>query len=254
MGRSGGGPVAGPACAGPGAGLLGQESVQVPVLSGGRGPAERITLTPLGDEPVPCSAPDRPWPGQLPEPSPAVLLDDPVELLDARGDPVRVNARGLFNTEPARLDGAGYRGAGLVDRPVAGGRTMVGGGRTPWTHRPGAGVGFRRCAVAVLPAAPVVPGGGLRVSQSAGEGSHPFDETLEERRHVHLHADPGVGWPAPSPAPVGDRHPRSAFRSTPRPPPRRGSGSGRGPGRRPRPAGHAGGPGSPSPWPAWNSK
>ena len=91
-------------------GLLGQESVQVPVLSGGRGPAERITLTPLGDEPVPRSAPDRPWPGQLPEPSPAVLLDDPVELLDARGDPVRVNARGLFSTEPDRIDGAGYRG------------------------------------------------------------------------------------------------------------------------------------------------
>ena len=80
------------------------------MLSGGRGPAERITLTPLGDEPVPRSAPDRPWPGQLPEPSPAVLLDDPVELLDARGDPVRVNARGLFSAEPARLDGAGYRG------------------------------------------------------------------------------------------------------------------------------------------------
>src|SRR3954468_21240711 len=33
-------------------GLLGPESVQVPVLSGGRGPAERITFTPLGDEPV----------------------------------------------------------------------------------------------------------------------------------------------------------------------------------------------------------
>ena len=91
-------------------GLLGQESVQVPVLSGGRGPAERITLTPLGDEPIPRAAPDRPWPGQLPEPSPAVLLDDPVELLDARGDPVRVNARGLFSTEPDRIDGAGYRG------------------------------------------------------------------------------------------------------------------------------------------------
>ena len=36
--------------------------------------------------------------------------DDPVELLDARGDPVRVNARGLFSTEPDRIDGAGYRG------------------------------------------------------------------------------------------------------------------------------------------------
>src|SRR5699024_6320591 len=63
--------------------LLGPEAVQVPVLSGGRGPAERITLTPLGDEPVPPADPHQPWPGRLPDPSPAVLLDDPVELLDA---------------------------------------------------------------------------------------------------------------------------------------------------------------------------
>ncbi|MBB3602340.1 protein ImuB [Mycolicibacterium sp. BK556] len=94
-------------------GLLGQEAVQLPVLSGGRGPAERITLTPLGDELVPRADPDRPWPGRLPEPAPAVILDDPVELLDAQGNPVRVTGRGMFTAEPARLDGAGhhYRGA-----------------------------------------------------------------------------------------------------------------------------------------------
>lgn len=93
-------------------GLLGQEAVQVPMLSGGRGPAERITLTPLGDESVPHTAPDRPWPGQLPQPAPAVLLDDPVELLDAQGNPVQVSARGLFTAEPARLSatGSAYRG------------------------------------------------------------------------------------------------------------------------------------------------
>ena len=90
-------------------GLLGQEAVQLPVLSGGRGPAERITLTPLGDELVPRADPDRPWPGRLPEPAPAVLLDDPVELLDAQGDPVTVTSRGMFTAEPARLDGP-YRG------------------------------------------------------------------------------------------------------------------------------------------------
>jgi protein ImuB len=91
-------------------GLLGPEAVQVPVLSGGRGPAERITLTPFGDELVPDADPRQPWPGQLPQPSPAVLLDDPVELFDARGDPVRVTSRGLFSGDPARLDGGGYRG------------------------------------------------------------------------------------------------------------------------------------------------
>lgn len=93
-------------------GLLGQEAVQVPTLSGGRGPAERITLTPLGDEPVPRAAPDRPWPGQLPQPAPAVLLDAPVELLDSQGNPVRVTSRGAFTAEPVRLSSAGpeYQG------------------------------------------------------------------------------------------------------------------------------------------------
>jgi protein ImuB len=91
-------------------GLLGPESVQVPVLSGGRGPAERITFTPLGDEPVPQSDPSQPWPGQLPEPSPTVLLDDPVELLDASGNPVRVTSRGMFSADPVRLAGDGRSG------------------------------------------------------------------------------------------------------------------------------------------------
>ena len=91
-------------------GLLGPEAVQVPVLSGGRGPAERITLTPLGDEPVPRSDPLRPWPGQLPKPSPTVLADDPVELLDVQGNPVRVTSRGLFSADPARLTAHGRDG------------------------------------------------------------------------------------------------------------------------------------------------
>ncbi|MBV9720920.1 MAG: DNA polymerase Y family protein [Mycobacterium sp.] len=84
-------------------GLLGPQAVQVPMLSGGRGPAERITLTPLGDEPVPRADPRLPWPGQLPEPSPTVLRDDPVELLDAQGNSIRVTSRGLFSADPARL-------------------------------------------------------------------------------------------------------------------------------------------------------
>lgn len=99
-------------------GLLGADAVQVPVLSGGRGPAERITLTPFGDQPVPRAEPDRPWPGRLPEPAPTVLLDDPggrersdsgmntVEVLDAQGNPVRVSTRGMFTAEPARLRSA----------------------------------------------------------------------------------------------------------------------------------------------------
>jgi protein ImuB len=93
-------------------GLLGPEAVQVPVLSGGRVPTERITLTPFGDEPVPRAPLDRPWPGRLPQPAPAVLLDEPVELLDSQGNPIQVTDRGMFTAEPARLDGAAscYRG------------------------------------------------------------------------------------------------------------------------------------------------
>ena len=108
-------------------GLLGPEAVQVPVLSGGRGPAERITLTPLGDEPVPRADPGQPWPGRLPEPSPTVLLDDPVELLDAQGNPVRVTSRGLFSADPARLTARGRdEPAVLVGRAMAGRRAVVG--------------------------------------------------------------------------------------------------------------------------------
>ena len=91
-------------------GLLGPDAVKVPVLSGGRGPAERVTLTPLGDELVPQANPDQPWPGQLPEPSPTVLLDDPVELFDAEGNAVRVTSRGLFSADPFRLDAPGRKG------------------------------------------------------------------------------------------------------------------------------------------------
>ena len=91
-------------------GLLGLDAVKVPLLSGGRGPAERITLTPLGDELVPQANPDQPWPGRLPEPSPSVLLDDPVELFDAEGAPVRVTARGLFSADPFRLAAPGRSG------------------------------------------------------------------------------------------------------------------------------------------------
>ncbi len=94
-------------------GLLGPEAVQVPVLSGGRGPAERITFTALGDEPVPQSDPTQPWPGQLPEPSPVVLLDDPVEVLDAEGKPVRVTHRGLFSSDPVRLESPGHGGGNI---------------------------------------------------------------------------------------------------------------------------------------------
>ena len=146
-------------------GLLGPEAVQVPVLSGGRGPAERITLTPLGDEPEPRAEPDRPWPGQLPEPSPAVLLDDPVELLDAQGNPIRVTGRGLFSADPARLTVRGPGGpAALVGRTVAGRRAVVGSGGQGADRPRSSTAGGRARAAAVLPPTAVVSGREIRVS------------------------------------------------------------------------------------------
>ncbi|WP_245713566.1 DNA polymerase Y family protein [Nocardia vaccinii] len=86
-------------------GLLGGEAVLKGVLSGGRGPAERITLIALGDERSPAADPALPWPGRLPMPAPAVvLLDRPEVILEsATGVPIWVTDRGLFTADPARL-------------------------------------------------------------------------------------------------------------------------------------------------------
>lgn len=71
-------------------GLLGGAAVQVGVLSGGRGPAERVSLVSWGDERAPAADPGAPWPGRLPAPAPATVLTEPtpVQLLDAVGAPV----------------------------------------------------------------------------------------------------------------------------------------------------------------------
>ncbi|WP_342659557.1 DNA polymerase IV [Rhodococcus ruber] len=86
-------------------GLLGADSVLVGVLSGGRGPVERVTLVPLGEESVPATDPSAPWPGRLPPPAPAVVLTTlpPVALEDAAGTPVTVTERGLLSGDPDRL-------------------------------------------------------------------------------------------------------------------------------------------------------
>lgn len=86
-------------------GLLGGEAVLRGVLSGGRGPAERITLIALGDEPVPAADPALPWPGRLPMPAPAVVLVDRPEVIleSAAGTPIWITDRGLFTADPARL-------------------------------------------------------------------------------------------------------------------------------------------------------
>lgn len=104
-------------------GLLGPESVLSPVLSGGRSPADRITLVSWGDERTPARDPSAPWPGALPAPSPTSLTDPQVadqhvELLDVAGLPVSVTARGVLSSSPALLDDRlviGWAGPWLVD-------------------------------------------------------------------------------------------------------------------------------------------
>lgn len=86
-------------------GLLGGDAVRMGVLSGGRGPGERVTMVPWGDEPVPDSDPSMPWPGRLPEPSPSALMTTRPEITvtDPVGRPVQVTDRGAFDGVPARV-------------------------------------------------------------------------------------------------------------------------------------------------------
>ncbi|GAB09122.1 hypothetical protein GOARA_028_00330 [Gordonia araii NBRC 100433] len=84
-------------------GLLGMDAVTIPVRSGGRGPAEQITLVPAGEAAVPERPVGVPWPSRLPEPTPAVLVDTPVRLRDSAGESVTVTARGAFTGEPVAV-------------------------------------------------------------------------------------------------------------------------------------------------------
>jgi protein ImuB len=93
-------------------GLLGVDAVGVPERRGGRSPAEAVALVPaaavdLTDEHRQASRRDSattaPWPGRVPDPSPATVHPEPVavELLDADGRRVEVSARGEASAAPA---------------------------------------------------------------------------------------------------------------------------------------------------------
>jgi len=85
--------------------------VQVGVRSGGRGPAEQVTVLPWGDERVPELDPGAPWPGRAPAPAPATVPVDQVDvqLLDATGIAVAVTGRGEVSGAPTTLVHAGQR-------------------------------------------------------------------------------------------------------------------------------------------------
>jgi protein ImuB len=90
--------------------MLGLGSVVVPVVEGGRAPADRTQFVPWGEDRVLRREPTMPWPGRLPSPAPSVLIDppSPIRLLDEGGHPVLVSDRGAMLRPPALLGiGAG---------------------------------------------------------------------------------------------------------------------------------------------------
>ncbi|MGQ0837613.1 DNA polymerase Y family protein [Actinokineospora sp.] len=92
-------------------GLLGPDGVLTPVLGGGRGPADQVRLVPWGDERTPAAAPDQPWPGRLPAPSPATVPVRPLPavVLDRDGAEVQVTGRFRLSGEPAGVAVGGGR-------------------------------------------------------------------------------------------------------------------------------------------------
>ncbi len=101
-------------------GILGGSGVLVASLAGGRDVREQVHLRPWGEQTDPPRPVDRPWPGRLPEPAPATVLDEPcpVDVRDAAGAPVVLDPRTGLVGEPAvvvwRGDDERGRQAGIV--------------------------------------------------------------------------------------------------------------------------------------------
>jgi protein ImuB len=98
-------------------GMVGHEGVVTARIGGGRTLAERTVLVPWGDTPpggerAVSVARSRPWPGRLPGPSPAAVLErpHPVDVVAADGVDVDVDARGAMTGEPDRFRADGDRG------------------------------------------------------------------------------------------------------------------------------------------------
>ncbi len=85
--------------------MLGHDGVTRPVLAGGRGPGEQVTLVPFGDSRTPRLPAGRPWPGCIPAPSPITVYPVPLpaSVTCASGEPVTVTGRATISAPPARL-------------------------------------------------------------------------------------------------------------------------------------------------------
>jgi len=85
--------------------LLGHDAVLRPVRSGGRNVRDQMELLPFGADQVPKLAADRPWPGRIPGPAPAVVFPEPraARVTDPAGEPVSVSGRCVVSGPPADL-------------------------------------------------------------------------------------------------------------------------------------------------------
>lgn len=98
-------------------GMVGHEGVVVPVLQGGRSPADRQAWVPWGERPRDLRPPRLPWPGSLPAPAPTRLLrpPQPAQVLDQARRSLVLDDRGVLSGEPVRI----RPGAGEPWQPVA---------------------------------------------------------------------------------------------------------------------------------------
>lgn len=86
-------------------GLLGLEGVLAVAEQGGRTPRDRVHALAWGQEGSPARRIAHPWPGRIPDPAPATVLAVPMEVqvLDAGGSPVRIDARLAVSAPPTWL-------------------------------------------------------------------------------------------------------------------------------------------------------
>jgi protein ImuB len=105
--------------------MLGHGAVVSVVIGGGRGFADRQTLIPWGDPPVPARPPDQPWPGSItgtsagvkrwPTPAPTTIFPEPIpaKVFAADGSQVSVSARGELSGVPAAFSLLSAGGSGV---------------------------------------------------------------------------------------------------------------------------------------------
>ena len=85
--------------------LLGHEAVLRPVPGGGRNVSDQVTPIPFGEKREPRLAADRPWPGRVMGPAPALVFPaaHAAEVTDGSGRVVTVSGRCELSAAPARL-------------------------------------------------------------------------------------------------------------------------------------------------------